>query len=145
MWRHQQSIVTSSAKRTPNEWDTVTMCKDRRFDCHLWIRYVVKENNVCTLVTNFLVLTRVLFLCVYFPRCFATREINTKITILLALKQLVTWVYTSFFISRLSGFAKMNVWVTQPSNYGTEFQMMFQMRGVGSEHSWYICMHAWWC
>ena len=35
---------------------------------------------------------------VYFPRCFATREINTKITLLWALKQLITRVHTSFSI-----------------------------------------------
>ena len=30
LWRHQQSIVTSSAEQKPSEWDTATMCKDRR-------------------------------------------------------------------------------------------------------------------
>ena len=41
LWRHQQSIVTTSAERKSSEWDTGTMCKDRRFSRHLWIRYVV--------------------------------------------------------------------------------------------------------
>ena len=41
LWRHQKSIVVSSAERRPSEWDTGTMCKDRRFYRHLWIRYVV--------------------------------------------------------------------------------------------------------
>ena len=31
LWRHQQSIVTSSAKRKLSKWDTETMCKDRSF------------------------------------------------------------------------------------------------------------------
>ena len=35
---------------------------------------------------------------VYFPRCFATREINTKITLSSAHKQFATRVYTLFFI-----------------------------------------------
>ena len=35
---------------------------------------------------------------VYFPRCFATREMNTKITLSSALKQFVTWVHTLFSI-----------------------------------------------
>ena len=33
--------VTSSAERKPREWDTGTMCKDRRFYRHLWIHHVV--------------------------------------------------------------------------------------------------------
>ena len=31
LWRHQQSIVTSSAERKASEWNMGTMCKDRRF------------------------------------------------------------------------------------------------------------------
>ena len=27
-WRHQQSIVTSSAERKPSEWDTGTVCEN---------------------------------------------------------------------------------------------------------------------
>ena len=38
------------------------------------------------------------YFCVYFPRCFATREINTKITLSWALKQFVTQVHTLFSI-----------------------------------------------
>ena len=41
LWRHQQSIVTSSTERKPSEWDMRTMCKDRHFYRHLWIRCVV--------------------------------------------------------------------------------------------------------
>ena len=42
--------------------------------------------------------TRKFFLCVYFPCCFATQEINTKITLLWALKQFVNQVHTLFSI-----------------------------------------------
>ena len=38
------------------------------------------------------------YICVYFPRCFATQEINTKITLSWALKQFVTRVHTLFSI-----------------------------------------------
>ena len=41
LWRHQQSIVMSSAECKPDEWDTGSMCEDPRFYRHLWIRYVV--------------------------------------------------------------------------------------------------------
>ena len=45
--REKRSPIYSlpSAERRPSEWDTGTMCKDRRFYCHLWIRYVVYKNN----------------------------------------------------------------------------------------------------
>ena len=43
---HQQSIVTSSAERRPSEWNTGTMCKDRRFYRHLWIRYIRVRNKI---------------------------------------------------------------------------------------------------
>ena len=33
---------------------------------------------------------------VYFPHCYATREINTKITLSWALKQFITWIHTLF-------------------------------------------------
>ena len=51
-----------------------------------------------------------LFLCslecyfgVYFPRCFATREINTKITVSWPLKQFVTRVHTLFSMHVIVG------------------------------------------
>ena len=34
LWRHQQ-------KKTLSEWDMGTICKNRRFHRHLWIRYVM--------------------------------------------------------------------------------------------------------
>ena len=61
-----------------------------------------------------------LFLCslesyfsVSFPRCFATREINTKITLSWALKQFVTRVYTLFSIYCLTVSEKRNVLLTE--------------------------------
>ena len=38
------------------------------------------------------------YFCVYFPCCFATQEINTKITLSWALKQFITRVHTLFSI-----------------------------------------------
>ena len=38
------------------------------------------------------------YFCIYFSRCFATREISTKITLSWALKQFVTRVHTLFCI-----------------------------------------------
>ena len=52
---------------------------------------------------------------IYFPRCFATRERNTKITLSWALKQFVTWVHTLFSIF-LSWSRKIMKW--QGQNYG---------------------------
>ena len=49
--------------------------------------YCRDELSLCSLECYF---------CVYFPRCFATREINTKITLSWALKQFVTRVHTLF-------------------------------------------------
>ena len=50
LWRHQQSIVTSSsAEQKPSEWDTGTMRKECRFIDFSW--RVRNKNNVCTLVT----------------------------------------------------------------------------------------------
>ena len=37
---------------------------------------------------------------IYFPRCFATREINTKITLSWALKRLVTRVHTLYSMNK---------------------------------------------
>ena len=53
LWRHQQSIVMSSAERKTNDCDTGTMCKDRRISvtygflmsCKIW-------NNASNLTTN---------------------------------------------------------------------------------------------
>ena len=54
LWRHQQSIVTSSAERKQSDWDTETMWE------YIVVFVVIygfvmsckKLNNVCTLVTN---------------------------------------------------------------------------------------------
>ena len=39
---YKQSIVSSQAEGRPREWDTGTMCKDRRINCLLWIRCVLQ-------------------------------------------------------------------------------------------------------
>ena len=51
-------------------------------------------------------LTRVGYFGIYFPRCFATREINTKITFSWALKRFFTRVHTLF-----------SIYYTYPHNY----------------------------
>ena len=77
-----------------------TMCKDRRFYRHLWIRYVVLEIKWCMYSRDELFLRSLeCYFWIYFPRCFATREINTKITLSWPLKQFVTRVHTLFSIN----------------------------------------------
>ena len=70
-----------------------------------------KWNNVCTLVTNCLCthssvnlvfISLECYFGVYFPRCCATREINTKITLSWAHKQFATRVHTLFSMSELT-------------------------------------------
>ena len=84
LWRHQQSIVTSSTERKPSEWDTGKMCKADRFYSHLWIRYVVM--SLC--VRNKII----------YVLSWRTRTRNTKITLSWALKRFVTWVHSLFSI-----------------------------------------------
>ena len=72
LWRHQQIENQTSEMRG---------------------RYV---NIIFIVIYGFYALTWVLFWC--FPRCFATREINIKITLSWALKQFVTQVHTLFSI-----------------------------------------------
>ena len=103
LWRHQQSIVTSWAERKPSEWDTGTMCKDLvSFVIYGFVLSCKKKDYVCTLVTNrrdkpFLRSLECQF-GIYFPRCFATRKLITKIILSWALKQFVTRVHTLFSI-----------------------------------------------
>ena len=53
LWRHWQSIVTSSAECKPSEWVTVSTCEDHRFFViYGFVMSCKKYNNVCTLVTN---------------------------------------------------------------------------------------------
>ena len=49
---------------------------------------------------------------IYFPRCFATREINTKITLSWVLKRFVTRVHTLFSIIRLGCPRECALWRT---------------------------------
>ena len=85
--RHQKSIVAPKAERRTSEWDTGTMCK---LCCvRNEIMYVLSWRTAFAL-------TRVLYLWlfVYFPRCLAAPEINTKITLSCS----STRVHTLFFI-----------------------------------------------
>ena len=81
LWLHQQLIVPSSAERKLSKWDTGTMCKDRCFHRELWIRYVA------------------FYFGFYFPRCFATRKMNIKITLSWPPKQFINRIHTLFCIS----------------------------------------------
>ena len=95
------AIVTSSAIDCDviswtkiERGDTGTMCKDHRFCCvYGFVRLCKKQSNVCTLVTN--------SFCAHSSVIFATintKNKNTKITLLWALKQFVTRVHTLFSI-----------------------------------------------
>ena len=91
--------MTSSAERKLSEWDTGTMCKDCHLYRHLWIRCVMQEIKWCMYSRDELFLSSLkCYFGVYFPHCFATREINTKITLLWALKQFITQLHTLFSI-----------------------------------------------
>ena len=104
-------IVTSSAidcdvilKRKPSGWDTGSICEDHRFNCHLWIRYVMWKIKQCTYSRNeHFIHSLECYFGVYFPRCCVTQEINTKITLLWACKQFTTQVQSTPVISRLLG------------------------------------------
>ena len=81
------------SRMKPCEWDTGMMCKDRHFFHNLWTLYPCKKwNNICSLTTNCFEY----YFGVYFIRCFATWEINTKMTHSWALKQFVTRVHKLF-------------------------------------------------
>ena len=90
MWRHQQSIMTSSAERKPSDWDTGTACKDRHFLSSFMDSLCRVRNKIMYVLSwrTVSALTRDLF-GVYFPLCFATREMNTKITLSWALPETV--------------------------------------------------------
>ena len=89
MWRHQQTEKRACETRRRCVKNVVfillmdSLCRVRNI-----IMYVLSRRTVS-------VLTRVLF-GVYFPRYFATREINNKITLSWALKQSVPQVHTLF-------------------------------------------------
>ena len=94
LWRHQQNENRASETRVRCV-NIVVFIVIHGFviSCKNWIMYVLSRYS------------RELFLCslecylgVFFPRCFATRKINTKITFSWALKQFVTRVHTLFSI-----------------------------------------------
>ena len=95
--------MTSSTERKPSEWDTGTMCKDRRFYRHLWNRNAMQEIKKCMNFRGALFLRSLkCYFGIYFTRRFTTWEINTKITFAWALKQFVTRVHTVFYIHIVS-------------------------------------------
>ena len=89
--------VTSSAERRPSE--TRERCVNIAVSIVIY-GFVSRVRNKIIYVLSWWtvsVLTRVIF-CVYFPRCFETREINTKLTLSWVLKQFVTRLYSLFSI-----------------------------------------------
>ena len=79
MWRHQQTEKRACETRRRYVKNVVfIVLMDSLYRVRNIIMYVLSRRTVS-------VLTRVLF-CVYFPRYFATREINTKITLSWALE-----------------------------------------------------------
>ena len=80
LWRHQLSIVTSSAERKPSEWDTGTMRKSRFLSSFMDSLCRVRNNIIHVLSWRTVsALTQVLFWYL-FSSLLATREINIKIT-----------------------------------------------------------------
>ena len=90
LWRHQQNVKRATETRG---WCVKILVLAQFMDslCHVRnkIMYVLLWRTVY-------VLTRVLFWCLFSPRCCTTREINTKITLSWAHKQFPTWVHTLF-------------------------------------------------
>ena len=88
LWRHQQNENRASETRGRCVKIVVLIV------IYVFVMPCKKWNNVCD----------ELFLCslecyfgVYFTSCFATWEINTKISLLWALKQFVTWVHVWWY------------------------------------------------
>ena len=96
LWRHQQSIVTSSAEERPREWDTGTILKIVVLSSFMDSLCRVRNKIMYVLDDELFLRSLECYFCVYFPRCFATREINTKITLSWALKQVATRVHILF-------------------------------------------------
>ena len=70
------------------------------FYSHLWIRSVVQEIKQCMYSRDELFMRSLeCYFGIYFPRCCATREINTKITLSWAHKPFATGLHTLFSIS----------------------------------------------
>ena len=97
LWRHRQSIVTSSAEHKASGtrdgvWRSSFLASFMEALCRVRnkIIYILLWQTVYAL-------TRVFF-CVYFPRCCATREINTKITLSWAHKHFAMRVQTLFYM-----------------------------------------------
>ena len=100
-----------------------------------------KENNVCTRVTTCFC-THSSVILVYFPRCFATREINTKITLSWALKQFVTRVHTFFSIwcREVSVSCKIVWWKSHRPYVSIPYPLKFCLKYVPGEMINRICI-----
>ena len=81
LWRHQRSIVTSSAERKPSKWDTATMCKDRRF--------IVIDG--CVISRN-----KIMYVLSWWTTLSLESYFGKKKKLSWALKQFVTRVHTLF-------------------------------------------------
>ena len=91
-------INSLDLKRT--YWQThkvLITCSWRDIDKGIHLKQ--RKHHSCTLVTNPFLRWLECYFGIYFPRCFATREINTKITLSWALKRFVTRLHTLFSIS----------------------------------------------
>ena len=93
LWRHQQNVKRASETRGWHANILVFIVIDGFvMSCKKW-------NNVCTTVTNCLCAHSSVILVLCFPRCCATREKNTKITLSRAHIQFATRVHTLFYKS----------------------------------------------
>ena len=125
-------IATSSAiycdvtSRTKTERDTGMMCKDRRFYhiCVIFGFKLCRVRNTIMYVSRDELFVRSLecYFGVYLPRCFATGEINSKITLSWALKQFVTRVHTLFSTS--------SIFLPHPSVWGLKMNIVWYELGL---------------
>ena len=91
LWCHQQN--TNTVSRT---WSRSVKIVSYH---HVWIHYVMQEIKwYMQCHDQLLTHTHGCYFCVYFPCCFATREISTKITLKWVHNQFITQVHILFFI-----------------------------------------------
>ena len=91
--------MTSSAQRKMGKWDKGMMCTEHRFYHHLWIPYIVRSKIMYVLPGDKMFCAQSSVILVFIPLVASqAREINTKITLPLALKQFLTRVHTLFSI-----------------------------------------------
>ena len=86
LWRHRQSIMTSSAEHKASEWNKGGVWRSLFLASFIDSLCRIRNRIMYLLLWRTVyALTRVL--CVYFPRWCATREINTKI--------ILSWAHNS--------------------------------------------------